>query len=420
MKRFFSTLLIVIALLLVGVAASADGAEGDAASKKPYDMPFYIEVDTRHQLVTVYDALTNQPVREMLCSTGRNDRTPRGTFYLPTTSSNAWTRFSTCYIRYGTRITGSYWFHSILYDSRTSKSLIKKSWRDLGRAVSAGCIRLTPLDAQWINYHCKKGTRVTIKRFTYSADRKARAAALRREMNAAGVNSYEPTLSPTPTPIPPTLTSGMASCNVIMRIETRLQALGFFSAKPDKVFDEKTKVAIEEYQAAAGLPVTGEASPELQYQMNTDATIVGFNVKPKYNAKYPFMLAVNRRFADLGYMPSGYAPNTRYNSDTLRATKTLQRTLNVAVNGILTPDLMKMLMSESAPTPTAARYARIDRPGRTVAVRRSPSMGASKVCSLKHGARVMILWSPENSEWTQVMNGSRVGYVQNIYLTPME
>lgn len=65
------------------------------------------------------------------------------------------------YGQYCTHITGNILFHSVPYLSRGNNASLEYWQYDrLGTTASAGCIRLTTADAQWIYYNCRNGTKV--------------------------------------------------------------------------------------------------------------------------------------------------------------------------------------------------------------------------------------------------------------------
>ena len=61
-------------------------------------------------------------------------------------------------IKYATRIKGSYYYHSILYDPSGTRIIDDR----LGEALSHGCIRLAPENAKWIYDNILDGTTVVI------------------------------------------------------------------------------------------------------------------------------------------------------------------------------------------------------------------------------------------------------------------
>ena len=66
------------------------------------------------------------------------------------------------YGQYATRITGHILFHSVPYAEKSKDSLKYAAYNKLGKAASAGCIRLSVIDAKWIYDNCPKGTTVVI------------------------------------------------------------------------------------------------------------------------------------------------------------------------------------------------------------------------------------------------------------------
>ena len=98
LKKTLAVLLILVLMLsAVPVPAMA------------YSMPYYIEVDISSQIVTVYDARTGEIARQMICSTGVQETTPRGAYSLPKPEAGErepWYYFSLydCYTQYVTRI----------------------------------------------------------------------------------------------------------------------------------------------------------------------------------------------------------------------------------------------------------------------------------------------------------------------------
>ena len=64
------------------------------------------------------------------------------------------------YGQYATRIVGSILFHSVPYTKQNPANLEYWEYDKLGTKASAGCIRLTVIDAKWIYDNCKSGTKV--------------------------------------------------------------------------------------------------------------------------------------------------------------------------------------------------------------------------------------------------------------------
>ena len=168
LARKFLSALCIAALLLTAVFTFSAQAD---------ETPLRIEVDISSQIVTIYRTADDEVIRQMLCSTGINDSTPEGVYYLPapdrSTEREPWYYFPDleCYARWATRIKGGYLFHSIPYDWKSSdtRGRMEGAVRKFGYPASHGCIRLLEEDAEYIAKNCGTGTRVDIIK---SGDRK--------------------------------------------------------------------------------------------------------------------------------------------------------------------------------------------------------------------------------------------------------
>lgn len=100
----------------------------------------------------------------MLCSTGNDNGTPRGTFHIQAergshfynASSKEGANYWTSFLDHGV-----YLFHSVPVNK--SGHYLQKDAHELGKvANSHGCIRLSIPDAKWVNSHVPTGTKVVI------------------------------------------------------------------------------------------------------------------------------------------------------------------------------------------------------------------------------------------------------------------
>ena len=132
------------------------------------ETPYYIEVDLSSQIVTVYRTSDGSIARQMLCSSGKHDWTPTGTFVMPRirrkSERGEWYYFSTfdTYAKYASRIVDSILFHSLPYARDDDSTLGMSGVRDFGYPASHGCIRLLVEDAKFIAQNCLAGTTVKI------------------------------------------------------------------------------------------------------------------------------------------------------------------------------------------------------------------------------------------------------------------
>ncbi|MBC8544355.1 L,D-transpeptidase family protein [Bianquea renquensis] len=139
--------------------------ESSSAPAEPVQKknPYIIKVNKKMNCVTIYgldekDEYTI-PVKAMVCSTG--SATPLGTF--KTSDRYRWKILDgDVWGQYSTRITGHILFHSVPYKEKDNTTLKWNYYNKLGSTASAGCVRLTTIDAKWILDNCPKGTTVII------------------------------------------------------------------------------------------------------------------------------------------------------------------------------------------------------------------------------------------------------------------
>lgn len=130
---------------------------------------YKLVVDISEQRVYAYTYDENEKyteiVRKMTCSSGRRDTpTPTGTF-TNTGRGARWhffKKFDT-WAQYAFYIDGDIMFHSVLFNSDDTSTLIKSSQRNLGSRASHGCVRLAVDDAKWIWNNCDQHTTVVVQ-----------------------------------------------------------------------------------------------------------------------------------------------------------------------------------------------------------------------------------------------------------------
>lgn len=126
---------------------------------------YAIKVNKTCNVVTVYtlgqDGLYSVPYRCMVCSVGATGNTPIGVFNLGDRSE--WLPLEgDVYGQYCSRIVDDILFHSVPYFTQNKNDLEIEEYNKLGKSVSAGCVRLSVIDAKWIYEHCGQGTFVEI------------------------------------------------------------------------------------------------------------------------------------------------------------------------------------------------------------------------------------------------------------------
>lgn len=141
------------------------GKATPAATQKPNQPPYLIRVNLQTQVVAVFrmDAQGEYtvPVRSMICSTGKGNLTPPGTFKI-SSKYKFHAMNGGVFAQYATRFNGGIMFHSVPYSKREPDTLRWDMYNKLGQKASSGCIRMRCIDAKWIYDNCRAGTVVEV------------------------------------------------------------------------------------------------------------------------------------------------------------------------------------------------------------------------------------------------------------------
>lgn len=157
-------------------------------------LPYCIKVNKKENVVTIYkvgkDGYYNVPVKAMVCSVGEADNTPIGVFDLG--GREEWLALEgDTYGQYAVGITGNILFHSVPYFTQNKNDLEIEEYNKLGKSVSAGCVRLSVIDAKWIFDHCGEMTYVEIFESDYDGPLGKPVAAVISSGGAGG--NWDPT-----------------------------------------------------------------------------------------------------------------------------------------------------------------------------------------------------------------------------------
>ncbi len=239
----------------------------------PTPVPYAITVDVANQVTTVYGLDENGEhtviVRQMLCSTGTKSNPSDPGDWVLTGRKAKWCYFPKWggHARYWTRINSSIAFHSVIYNAVDTMALAKSSYKNLGKRVSHGCIRLTVADAKWIYDNCGEGTVVSIVE-DMAADPELRASL---KLPALNTKTMLPEETPEPTANPVYVSNGLPpmplaqlkkndSSEAVYWMQMKLTELGYYHGKCSGTYLDGTVQAVKDFQKAAGLKVTGTAT----------------------------------------------------------------------------------------------------------------------------------------------------------------
>ena len=123
---------------------------------------YYIRVNYGANCVTIYkkddEGFYTKPYKSMICSSGKS--TPKSGTYKISYKYRWLSLYGGVYGQYSTRIVKNILFHSVPYYKQRADSLEYEEYDKLGTTASAGCIRLTVIDAKWIYDNITSGTYV--------------------------------------------------------------------------------------------------------------------------------------------------------------------------------------------------------------------------------------------------------------------
>ena len=251
--------------------------ESPRPTATPSPVPFAITVDVTNQVTTVYgrdeNGEYNVVIRQMLCSTGtKSNPSDLGDWVLSGRTAR-WCYFPKwgSHAQYWTKINASIAFHSVIYNTVDTMDLSVKSYKNLGKRASHGCIRLTVADAKWIYENVSKGTVVTI---TEDLPKDPELVASLK-LPALDYSNMLPKETPLPTaepnyisggqpPLPLTKLKKGDSSVAVYWMQKKLTELGYYSGKCSGTYLEGTAAAVKAFQKDNGLSVnSSEASVKM-------------------------------------------------------------------------------------------------------------------------------------------------------------
>jgi len=401
-----------------------------AAEKEHYDMPYYIEVDLTNQIVTVYSTTSKAVVRQMLCSTGLNDATPKGTYYLPPKEEELereyWYYFGyySCYAHYATRIYKGVLFHSLPCSQKSDATVSKSAVADLGNPASHGCVRLRWQDAEFIAKCCLEGTRVRIFQGRHRDNDLRTLLKADSYTNEKG-QTYDQFLG---VPDNAEDLGRESEGKDVLNLQTRLRDLGIYAGELDGKYGGGTVNAVREAQRLMGREETGVASPAFIAALMDDSQApTARNVAVKEGMSGPVVRSIQQCLQKMKLYDEKI--DGVFDVDVLKAVKTFQGAYGYPADGVMESEMQKALYYESgkvaeifADTPDFACEVTGGQVTMgqvtsdvTIRLREKPSSGSDALTRLSPGDLVVALEYDTN--WSKVQRGRNVGYVLNTFLT---
>lgn len=394
------------------------------------EMPYYIEVDLSSQIVTVYRTSDGSIARQMLCSSGKHDWTPTGTFVMPRTRRKSergeWYYFSTfdTYAKYASRIVDSILFHSLPYARDDDSTLGMSGVRAFGYPASHGCIRLLVEDAKFIAQNFLAGTTVKIYK---SGDRNDDLRELLFESSYTGADgmSYDEYLG---IPEDPTALGRFSSGSEVEDLQHRLRALGYFADEVNGRYGSSTVTAVKQIQKELGLSQTGIATQEFRERLYSADVPAAQNVPLEEGSSGP---AVRRLQTDLQTLKlyDGEIDGV-YDVDVIQAVQTFQSVYGYDAEAAAQPEVQKAVSYEAANvaqtfsgnyelTVTTESVDMVEVSAKTgIRVRARPTTDSDALGRVTDGMRLYFLSA--SSGWSQVTSGGKTGYIKNTFLDPVQ
>ena len=400
-----------------------------AQAKTKYKMPYYITVDLTNQIVTVYNTADDSIARQMICSTGMQDTTPRGTYYLPKTEAGErenWYYFSeyNCYAQYGTRIIDNVLFHSIPCTYKSQKAVSKKGIEQLGEPASHGCIRMLWPDAKYIAEQCAPGTRVEIMK-TRKVNEDLRQ--LLKQESYDGSQDYKAYLALVDNTQEQGNLLGLTSKGGAVRdLQCRLRDLGIYNGEITGEYHGDTVNAVRFAQRLMGVEATGMADEAFQTQIFSDSAPVAFNVALSDGINGPAVRKLQQRLADLRVYEGPI--DSIYDLEVSEALKRFQAAYGFEISDVAAVEVQKALAYEVERLhdifdplggysfdmqQEKVKFGCVAAPS-GIRIRSKPGTNGDMLGHVDDKALVLLM--EKGGEWSLIRHGKLEGYVKNDYV----
>ena len=417
------TAALALMLLISGIPCLAGSMDAG------YNMPYYIGVDITNQIVTVYNTADDTIARQMLTSSGMNDCTPNGTFYLTEKGRVAergewlWLDQYDCFVKYATRIYLGYMFHSLPFDKKDESTMQEEALRDFGMPTSHGCMRLRVDDARFIAKECLKGTLVKI----YKSEEKTeelRQLLLISSYTGEGGMTYNEFLGYSED----ALGRGSGGTEVA-DLQYRLADLGYYEGDLGGRYDTDTIAAVKHVQKDLGLAQSGITTPELQEVLfSEDAPISHGQITLKEGRSGPVVKKLQTALQTMGLYQDQI--DSIYDVDVTNAVKAFQSAFGYVTDGIATAEVQQALYHQIETLEETFGAGSIPQPKivteeihmatlvseNNIIVRSKPDTDSKNLGKLTDGDRVVL--NAVKDKWASITVGTQDGFVMSKYLQP--
>ena len=418
-RRFITAVL--IGALMLGICGPA--------AQAAYNMPYYIGVDLTNQIVTIYNTSDNTIARQMLCSSGKNDSTVEGTFYMPekgrASERSEWTWYQPyrAWVKFSTRIWHGYMFHSLPFTSKDESALDEEAARELGTPTSHGCMRLRVDDARFIAKNCLRGTMVRIYKDSEKQEDLRELLLISSYTGEDGM-SYTEFLGYSED----ALGRGSGGTEV-QDIQARLADLGYFDGDISGRYDTDTVAAVKLVQADLGLAQSGVTTPELaELLYSDDAPISTGQITLNEGNSGPVVRQLQSALNVLGVYDGEM--DSVYDLEVADAVRLFQGACNYVADGVATPEIQQAIYYQidklketfgedsilAAKIETEEVLMAKLNASANIIVRSQPSTESSSIGKLRNGDTMIV--DATQGDWAQVSSGASTGYVMKKYLDP--
>lgn len=422
MKRQRLLALVMAALLLV---ASAPVEVARAAGS--YNMPYYIVVDVSSQIVTVYETATQNIARQMICSSGANNRTPLGVFTMPMAQRKSyrvpwyWIGAYSRYVKYASRIYKGILFHSIPYMRKSLLSIDKEAAETLGYPTSHGCIRLRWEDSQFISENCLAGTKVKIYKSGERND-DLRELLLQESYDAGTGLSYDAFLG---IPSEEGVLGRFSEGQEVLNLQYRLRDLGLYDGELNGVYGSATVNAVRVAQTMMEADASGMADADFQQRIYSQDAPTAMDVRLAEGMSGPAVRSLQNDLTVLCLYTDD--PDSVFDQAVVEAVKGFQKAYGYEEDGVATPEVQKAIHYEAEKVQEAfagsdytcewasdtLNFARAKaRSG--LKLREEASQKSKQIKRLSDGTGMLVL--EKGDHWSRVRAGSDEGYAKNSFL----